>query len=161
MTAERRSSPRVRAVAVLRDVLERGARAAPTIGAQSAGLSPEDAALLRELVLGVLRWKSGLDGELSAVCRAPLSRLAPGLREILEVALYQIRHLDRVPTYAAVDEAVRDARRSGGAGAAGLVNAVLRNLARARPEHGGGSDRSQDARSPAELARLFSHPEFL
>jgi len=161
VTAERRNSPRVRAVAVLRDVLERGARAAPTIVAQSAGLPPEDAALLRELVLGVLRWKSALDGELSAVCRAPLPRLAPGLREILEVALYQIRHLDRVPAYAAVDEAVRDARRSGGAGAAGLVNAVLRNLSRARPELGAGADGDEGATAPAELARRFSHPEFL
>jgi 16S rRNA (cytosine967-C5)-methyltransferase len=143
---------------VLRDVLERGARAAPAVVTQSAGLGPEDAGLLREIVLGVLRWKSALDGELSAVCRVPLPRLAPGLREILEVALYQIRHLDRVPAYAAVDQAVRDARQRGGAGAAGLVNAVLRNLARPRPEQAGRGAAESD---PAELARRFSHPQFL
>ena len=41
-----------------------------------------------------------------ASSRVPLEKLAPRLREILEVALYQIRHLDRVPDYAAVSEAV-------------------------------------------------------
>jgi hypothetical protein len=41
--------------------------------------------------------------------------------------------LDRVPAYAAVDEAVRHARESGGEGAAKLVNAILRNLLRKPP----------------------------
>src|SRR6266542_4103435 len=36
-----------------------------------------------------------MDAEISAVSRVPLSRLTPGLREILEVALYQIRNLYR------------------------------------------------------------------
>jgi 16S rRNA (cytosine967-C5)-methyltransferase len=161
VTARRAASPRTRAVSVLRDVLERGARAAPSVVAAGSGLSPEDAGLLRELVLGVLRWKSALDGDLAAVCRLPLARLAPNLREILEVALYQIRHLDRVPAYAAVDEAVRDARASGGTGASGLVNAVLRNLLRSAPARGTGMTGADGPSDPAELARFFSHPEFL
>ena len=88
-------------------------------------------------MLGVLRNRAKLDAELSAVSRVPLPRLAPGLREVLEVALYQIRNLDRVPSYAAVDEAVEHAKRTGGAGAAGLVNAVLRNLAPRTPSPAG------------------------
>ena len=148
-------SARVAAVGVLREVLERGGRATALLARASRDLSPQDGDLLREIVLGVLRNRVLLDADLSAVSRIPLPRLAPNLREILEVALYQVRFLDRVPAYAAVDEAVAHAKTSGGAGAAGLVNAILRTLLRQpppRPGEGSGTN---------ALAVRFSHPEFL
>jgi len=148
-------SARVAAVGVLREVLERGGRATALLARASRGLSPKDGDLLREIVLGVLRNRARLDADLSAVSRIPLPHLAPNLREILEVALYQVRSLDRVPAYAAVDEAVSHAKTSGGAGAAGLVNAILRNLLRQSPLPPGDGTRA-DA-----LAVRFSHPEFL
>ena len=126
--APKPSGARVRAVEALRKVLESGRPAAPLVGEVARGLSPADADLLRELVLGVLRWKAGLDAEIAAVSRIPLKKLAPNLREILEVALYQLRHLDRIPPYAAVSEAVTHARASGGEGASKLVNGVLRGF---------------------------------
>ena len=149
------SASRLRAVDVLQRVLRKGAEATPLLAAKGTGLSPPDRDLMRELVLGVLRHRSALDAEIASVCRAPLERLAPGLLEILEVALYQLRHLDRVPGYAAVDEAVRQARAAGGERAAKLVNAVLRKLADRPPP-----ERSATG-SPAEIARETSHPEFL
>ena len=121
-------SARVRAVAVVREVLERGARATSLLAERAQGLAELDRNLLREIVLGVLRWKAALDEEITGVSRVPLARLAPNLREILEVALYQIRHLDRVPDYAAVSEAVAHARASGGEGASRLTNGILRNI---------------------------------
>ena len=154
------SSARVRAVRVLREVFERGGRATALLAEESRDLSPEDGSLLREIALGVLRNRARLDAELSAVSRVPLPRLTPGLREILEVALYQIRHLDRVPSYAAVDEAVAHAKASGGAGAAGLVNAILRNLLRLPPLPSG-EGRGEGATGATALALRFSHPEFL
>src|SRR5205807_4376640 len=80
---------RGRAVETLRRVLEKGRHAAPLIGETSRGLSPADQGLLRELVLGVLRWRSALDAEIAAASRVPLAKLAPNLRELLEVALPQ------------------------------------------------------------------------
>jgi len=148
-------SARVAAVGVLREVLERGGRATALLARASRGLSPKDGDLLREIVLGVLRNRARLDADLSAVSRIPLPHLAPNLREILEVALYQVRSLDRVPAYAAVDEAVSHAKTSGGAGAAGLVNAILRNLLRQSPLPPG------EATNAGTLAVRFSHPEFL
>jgi 16S rRNA (cytosine967-C5)-methyltransferase len=143
---------RSRAVEALRGVLEKGRNASPLVGELAKGLSPADQDLLRELALGVLRWKFALDAEIAGVCRIPLEKLAPNLREILEVALYQVRHLDRIPPYAAVSEAVDQARASGGEGASRLINGVLRKIlagpAPAPPEAG-------------DLARHFSHPEFL
>jgi 16S rRNA (cytosine967-C5)-methyltransferase len=130
------------------------------VGELSRGLAALDSDLLRELVLGVLRWRLALDAEIAAVSRIPLAKLAPNLREILEVGLYQLRHLDRVPAYAAVSEAVEHARDSGGEGASKLVNGVLRHIlqqpapAEPGPEVAGGG-------LAAALARHFSHPEFL
>lgn len=149
------SPARVHAVEILRQTLSRGAEVPPLLAAREADLSPPDRDLLREIVYGVLRHRGALDLELASVSRAPLARLEGDLREILEVALYQIRRLDRVPAYAAVDEAVRHARARSGERAAKLVNAVLRRLAErpAPPAAGGTSD--------ADLARESSHPEFL
>ncbi|HYK43250.1 MAG TPA: transcription antitermination factor NusB, partial [Thermoanaerobaculia bacterium] len=127
--------------------------------ARSGGLSPEDHDLLRRIVLGVLRQRSALDAELAAASRIPWGRLAPPLWEVLEVALYQIRHLDRVPDYAAVDQAVRHARRSGGEGAAKLVNAILRNVLRSGLREPAPDPHGEEG--PSALARCYSHPEFL
>lgn len=148
------SAVRVRAVEILRRAI-RGAEVPPLIAAREGELTPADRDLLREIVYGVLRHRAVLDAELASASHAPLSRLEGDLREILEVALYQLRRLDRVPAYAAVDEAVRQARASGGERAGKLVNAVLRKLA-SRPAPPPGP-----ATNPADLARQTSHPEFL
>jgi 16S rRNA (cytosine967-C5)-methyltransferase len=173
VTARGVSPARAAAVGVLRDVLEKGKRATPTLTDRSATLGTADANLMRELTLGVLRWKSALDLELASSISFPLSRLAPNLREILEVALYQIRFLDRVPDHAAVDEAVRQARESGGVRAAKFANAVLRNLLRSSGARKAGASAqglplpSGEGRGEGEteaahlLALHFSHPEFL
>lgn len=153
---KRRPAPtaRTRAVEALRKVLGGERLAAPLVGELSRGLSPADSDLLRELVLGVLRWKAALDAEIAGVSRIPLPKLAPNLLEILEVGLYQLRHLDRVPPYAAVSEAVDHARASGGEGAGKLVNGILRGILLLPPPPPPG-DAAKD------LARHYSHPLFL
>ncbi len=163
------ATARTRAVEALRGVLENSRNAAPLVGELARELSPADQDLLRELVLGVLRWKSALDAEIAATCRIPMQKLIPGLREIMEVALYQVRHLDRIPQYAAVNAAVDQARAAGGEGAAKLVNGVLRNiLLLPTPEPppeppvptSGGQGRGEGVVA-AQLARHYSHPAFL
>ncbi len=139
----------------------------PRLAEAERGLEPRDQDLLRELVLGVLRWKAALDDEIAGTSRVPLEKLAPKLREILEVALYQIRHLDRIPAYAAVSEAVAQARASGGEGAAGLVNGVLRGILLLPPPKDpltpnlSLADGGEGKKLAALLARHFSHPQFL
>jgi 16S rRNA (cytosine967-C5)-methyltransferase len=151
------SPARSRAVEILREVLERGGRATPLLAARGSGLSPEDHDLMRRIVLGVLRERTALDAELASASRIPWKKLAPSLHEILEVALYQVRHLDRVPEYAAVDQAVRQARGSGGDGAGRLVNGILRTLTR----RGAPAPLDPATADAAALAVAFSHPGFL
>ncbi|HTO74728.1 MAG TPA: transcription antitermination factor NusB [Thermoanaerobaculia bacterium] len=158
-----KGSARDRAVQVLREALASpSVRVTPRLGEAERGLDPRDRDLLRELVLGVLRWKAALDDEIAGTSRVPLEKLAPRLREILEVALYQIRHLDRIPEYAAVSEAVAQARASGGEGASRLVNGVLRGILLLPPPAVPPIPRTGEGRGEGpSLARAYSHPLFL
>jgi 16S rRNA (cytosine967-C5)-methyltransferase len=62
----------------------------------------------------------------------PLARLDPWVRALLRLTAYQLLFLDRVPRWAAVDEAVSLARlKARRPGPAEFVNAVLRALTRA------------------------------
>jgi 16S rRNA (cytosine967-C5)-methyltransferase len=99
-------------------------------------LSLPDRALVTELVYGVLRWRGKLDWLLAQALDRPLNRLEASVCRILRLGAYQLCCLTRIPEFAAVDEAVSLARRTGGGRHAGYVNAVLRGLVRAprRPE---------------------------
>lgn len=85
-----------------------------------------------ELVLGSLRRRGAIDHALSALCGRPLAQLDAAVLASLRLGAYQLLHL-RVPPHASVHEAVQLARAFGRERAAGLVNAVLRRLARDGP----------------------------
>ena len=119
-------------------------------------LDARDRALLTELVNGTLRWHGRLQWLLRSFLKKDLSASPLRLRLILELALYQLEFTDKIPGYAAVNESVELAKRSGGAGWARLVNGVLRNyLRRGKVDPASISD-------PVEaLAVQESHPEWL
>lgn len=121
-----------------------------------SGLSARDRRFARELGYGCLRLRGRLDAELSSLVDRPLERLDPAVLNWLRLGLYQIREL-RVPSHAAVNEAVNGARRTAGAGGARLVNAVLRRATRDAPfEYP-----SFEAEPLAHLSSYGSHPEWL
>ena len=121
------------------------------------GLRDPDRALATELVYGVLRWRGKLDWILARVLDRPLSALDPPVRQILRLGAYQLCFLARIPDFAAVDEAVRLARRARAGRSAGYVNAILRTVARQRPIPGG--DPTADPIGYWES--LGSHPRWL
>jgi len=99
---------------------------------ERARLDPRDAALCTEIVYGTLRWRRHLDWRLAPHLNRPLAKLDPWVRALLRLTLYQLVFLDRVPRWAAVDEAVSVARlKSRVPGPAEFVNAVLRSFTRA------------------------------
>ena len=112
------------------DRVDKGAWATPALDGElaRAGLDDRDRRLASELVYGVLRHRTRLDRALAA--HAELKRTPPRVLTALRVAAYQLLLLDRVPAYAAVDDAVGAAREVG-AKLGGFVNAVLRKLAKA------------------------------
>jgi 16S rRNA (cytosine967-C5)-methyltransferase len=124
-------SARVLAVRVLERVERDGAYAAAALDAEldrHPQLDLRDRALLSELVYGVLRTRRALVERILA--HAPRGIADALVLLHLEVAAYQILLLDRVPAFAAVDEAIGDLKRARGPRVAGFGNAVLRKLAR-------------------------------
>ena len=81
------------------------------------------------MVLGVLRRKLWLDKTIEHLASAR-SRSWISQCVALEIGLYQLRFLTRVPAAAAVNESVNFVRASRVKSAAGFVNAVLRRATR-------------------------------
>src|SRR5437899_8187438 len=92
-------------------------------------LAQRDVALTTELVYGTLRWQRYLDWILAPHSRRRLEALDARVRVLLRMTAYQLVFLERVPAFAAVNDAVSLAR-SGARGAAEYTNAVLRAFAR-------------------------------
>jgi 16S rRNA (cytosine967-C5)-methyltransferase len=93
-------------------------------------LNSADRAFATDLVYGTLRWRGRIDYLLSHFLDRDLEKLEPLVANALRLGAYQILFSDRVPPEAAVDESVRCVRAAGAERATGLVNAVLRRLAR-------------------------------
>lgn len=117
-----------------------------------------DRALLSELVHGTLRQRGYLDHLLENLYRGDFVKCADRLKSILELSLYQVEFLDKVPHYAAINEGVEIAKRSGGQPWARLVNGILRAHLRGS---GNGSKSKRDLSTSKELAIEYSHPEWL
>lgn len=92
-------------------------------------LGSNDRALAMQLATGTMQRLNTLDWAIGLYSRRPLHSFTPWLRNLLRLSAYQIIYLDRIPDYAAVDEAVRLAYRFGHRGVASLANALLRRLA--------------------------------
>jgi len=123
-----------------------------------------DRALAGEIATGTLRWQGAFDHVIATFAGRPLRKLDPEVIEILRLTIFQLLHLDRVPASAAVKDAVDMAGKAGKRSAAGLVNAVLRRVARERgrlPLPARPADASDRAAALAYLSITLSHPEWL
>lgn len=96
--------------------------------AKAAALSPADHGLATEITMGVLRWRSVLDGWIGARLNTPVSKLDVEVLTALRMGAYQLGFLNRVPPHAAINESVELVKKARKRSAAGLVNAVLRKL---------------------------------
>lgn len=112
--------------------VERGAPAALALerALAEAELAGRDRALVTELVYGTVRMRLTLTYALTRYLRRAPQRLPRGVRLALELGLYQIFFLQRVPAHAAVSETVALVREVGQEHLTGLVNAVLRRAVR-------------------------------
>ncbi|HWQ50495.1 MAG TPA: 16S rRNA (cytosine(967)-C(5))-methyltransferase RsmB [Terriglobales bacterium] len=95
------------------------------------GMDKRDKALATELVYGTLERQPQLDFWLAPFAGKPLKRLDAPVRAILRMTAYQMLFLDRVPDFAAVNEAVRLAGRLCPR-ARSYVNGLLRAFGRAK-----------------------------
>lgn len=101
-----------------------------TLGSSSA--DRREKALATAIFYGVLERRITLDYMLAQFSKTPLPKLSPAVLEILRIGAYQLLYLEKIPPSAAVNECVNLAKRNKQARASGFVNAVLRNLLRAK-----------------------------
>ena len=125
--------------------------------ARYASLSGADHGLATEIVMGVLRWRSRLDGAIAQASSQPLHKLDAEVLDSLRMGAYQLTFLDRIPARAAISESVELVKRARKKSAAPFVNAVLRKLSK-NNKYGDTAGTGTDAES---LAARFAHPQWL
>ena len=116
-------------------------------------LDRREAALAARLCYGVLQNRGKLDFYLKQLLTGRLKDLHPAVHDILQLGLYQLYEMDKIPVSAAVNESVLLAKKycKKLRNAPGLVNAVLRNAVRSR----------DTLKKPTALCDRYSHPDKL
>jgi 16S rRNA (cytosine967-C5)-methyltransferase len=139
------SSARAAAYRVVRRVAEHGAYADRALETEVARLDQRDRAFAQQLAYGTIQRRAALDHVIEAFVERPPPAYA---RAALQLGLYQLLYLDGVADHAAVSESVDLIK---GQRASGMVNAVLRRVARE------GFELPADD-TPAGAAIRHSHP---
>jgi 16S rRNA (cytosine967-C5)-methyltransferase len=120
------------------------------LGPALVGLEPRDAALLKAMVYGMLRWHHRLDWQCRSLLGGHKAVRDSMVAALVRCGLFQIQFL-RVPDHAAVASTVEAARRVGKTSRVGLINAVLRRYLR---------ERAAFEPSPDNPVAFFSHPRW-
>ncbi len=95
-------------------------------GAFRTGLTESAAAFAWQLIEGVMAHKKDLDEEIQQLApEFPISQMAPVDRNILRIALYELRVLGDAPAAAIIDEAVELGKMFGSEVSPKFVNGVL------------------------------------
>ncbi len=118
-------------------------------------LSAVDRGLCHEVVFGIARWQLTLDWLIARKTEGRTQK--EELRVLLQLGLYQMFWLDRIPNHAAVHETVELAKTLGLGPQAGFVNAVLRGYTRERVE----TEKLLADLKISQPALGHSHPEWL
>lgn len=114
---------------------------------------PRDNALLTHLVYGTVTYQKTLIYYVSPFIKKTPE---PWVHLLLQLSVYQMIYLDKVPDHAIINEAVKLAKKRGNRGISGFVNGVLRSVQRK------GVAKTADIQDDVErLAVETSHPEWL
>ncbi|TLS37318.1 16S rRNA (cytosine(967)-C(5))-methyltransferase RsmB [Pseudalkalibacillus caeni] len=118
-------------------------------------LNRKDIGLLTEIVYGTIQRKRTIDFFLDAFLKNK-KKIETWVYSLLELSVYQMVYLDRVPDRAVIHEAVEIAKKKGHKGISGFVNGVLRSVQRK------GVPSFSTIKDTAEkIAVEYSHPTWL
>ena len=126
------NNSRLVAIVVVEKVINENAYSNIVLGMElnKSDLNDKDKALVTEIVYGTLKYKYTIDKILSSFIKKGFESLDSFVLNILRISIYQIRFLDKIPSFAVVNEAVNLTKKMSNAGAAQFVNGVLRNYLR-------------------------------
>ncbi len=97
-------------------------------------LDKQERAFLTRLTEGTIERTLELDYVIDQYSKTKVRKMKPVIRDILRMAVYQIKYMDNVPDSAACNEAVKLAGKKGFGTLKGFVNGVLRNIVRNKEE---------------------------
>lgn len=95
---------------------------------------PKDKGFVTEVIYGTLKYQIKLDYILNQFSKTPVHRMKPLIRNLMRMSLYQMLYLDKVPTSAVVNEAVKIAKKRKFQTLSGFVNGLLRNIERQKDQ---------------------------
>lgn len=120
-----------------------------------SALNIQDENLLVEIVYGTIERKLTLSYYLSPFINKN-KKMDPWILTLLQMSVYQMKFLDKVPDYAIINEAVEIAKHKGHRGTGALVNGILRSFQRK------GAPRLDAIKDKTErLSIETSHPKWL
>lgn len=93
-------------------------------------LDTKEKAFIKCVTEGCVERRIELDYIIDSFSKTPVRKMKPFIRELMRMSTYQIVFLDKVPDSAAINEAVKLAKKKGFTGLSGFVNGVLRNVSR-------------------------------
>ena len=148
------------AVEILLQVLKDGAYTNIAINKylRSHALPDVERRLLTELVYGTIKALGTIDWYLTQCVTRPLAKIEAPILNVLRLGVYQLCYMDKIPSAAAVNEAVKLARLYSHEGSAKFVNGVLRGFLRKKDELEFPSEEEDEA---GYLALKLLHPRWL
>ena len=90
-------------------------------------LNEKDIGLISEIVYGTVTWKLTIDTILQKHSNIKINKISKWIKIILQIGIYQIVFLDKIPKSAAVNESVNLCKKYGYK-SVGFVNAILRKV---------------------------------
>lgn len=119
-------------------------------------LADKDKALATELVYGTIKYRYAIDKILKSFLEKKFDKTDKYILNLLRVCIYQLRYLDKIPEFAAVNEGVNLAKNNVSVGASKLVNGVLRSYLRNKDK-----DYYHEENINEKLAFLYSFPQWM
>lgn len=93
-------------------------------------IGEQDKAFIKRVFEGTLEREITLDHVINTYSKVPTEKMKPLIRCLLRMSVYQILYMDRVPDSAAINEAVKLAKKRKFVSLSGFVNGVLRTVSR-------------------------------
>lgn len=127
---EKISPSRLAAFEILQKIEKEKSYSSALLPVYEERLSAKDAALCHTLTLGVLRRKLYLDRLISKLTKKNIDKFDREVLIAMRLGMFQLLFLDKIPDFSAINESVNLVHRAKKRSATGLVNAVLRRVAR-------------------------------
>ena len=145
-------NPRVAAIHVVTSILHNEGSLSTLVPRYISKVAEPDRALMQQLCYGTLRYYPMLSAYLGVLLKKPFKSKDQDLEAVLACSIYQLLET-RIPSHAAVNEAVDACKALKKPWATGLVNAVLRRFLREQAQ--------LDSSLEQNLAFQTAHPDWL